>query len=85
MPADARTPLTEDDVYHLDPENPGDAPVFGGTDVPVMTLAEWLDGGYTLEEFLENFPDVAHEQAVSLIGDAAEHVLDPDETRSHLS
>jgi uncharacterized protein (DUF433 family) len=75
MPADVRTRLPNGRVYHSNPEILGGTPVFVGTRVPVETLMEWLSGGYTLEEFLENFPTVAREQAVAFIGEATEAAL----------
>lgn len=75
MPADVRTRLPNGRVYHSNPEILGGTPVFVGTRVPVETLMEWLSGGYTLEEFLENFPTVAREQAVAFIDEATEAAL----------
>jgi hypothetical protein len=34
-------------------------PVFRGTRVPVKTLFDYLEGGESLEDFLEGFPTVA--------------------------
>lgn len=67
MPADLRTRLPDGSVYHSDPGVLGGTPVFVGTRVPVETLMEWLQGGYTLEEFLENFSTVRREQAVAFL------------------
>jgi uncharacterized protein (DUF433 family) len=50
-----------------DPEvHSGDA-VFMGTRVPVDTLVDYLQGGYTLEEFLDHFPSVRREQAIAAL------------------
>lgn len=43
------------------------APVFAGTRVPVSALLENLEAGVSLDEFLENFPTVSREQAVSVL------------------
>jgi uncharacterized protein (DUF433 family) len=40
------------------PEILGGTPVFSGTRVPVQTLFDCLEGGETLEDFLEGFPTV---------------------------
>jgi uncharacterized protein (DUF433 family) len=45
------------------PEVLGGAPVFVGTRVPVRTLLDCLEGGDTLDEFLEDVPGVRREQA----------------------
>lgn len=50
-----------------DPEvHSGDA-VFVGTRVPVVTLVDYLEGGDTLDEFLDNFPSVRREQAIAAL------------------
>ena len=40
-----------------DPETMHGVPVFRGTRVPVQTLFDYLEGGDTLEDFLDGFPD----------------------------
>ena len=40
----------------------GGTPVFVGTRVPVKTLFDYLEGGDSLEEFLDHFPSVHREQ-----------------------
>jgi len=42
-------------------------PVFRGTRVPVQTLFEYLEGGDTLEDFLEGFPTVARDVAIGVL------------------
>ena len=50
-----------------DPEiHSGDA-VFAGTRVPVETLVDYLQGGDSIDEFLDNFPSVRREQAVAAL------------------
>jgi uncharacterized protein (DUF433 family) len=55
------------DVYHSDPEILGGTPVFTGTRVPVQTLLDYLEGGETLDEFLDGFPSVSREQAIAFL------------------
>jgi uncharacterized protein (DUF433 family) len=52
-------------VVHSDPKILGGTPAFGGTRVPFQTLLDYLEGGETLDEFLENFPTVVREQAIA--------------------
>ncbi|HEX8275079.1 MAG TPA: DUF433 domain-containing protein [Longimicrobiaceae bacterium] len=59
--------LPDGSVVHSDPEILSGTPVFVGTRVPVATLAEYLEGGYSLDEFLENFPSVRREQLVVVL------------------
>jgi uncharacterized protein (DUF433 family) len=50
-----------------DPEILSGATVFRGTRVPVAALLDNLAAGLTLDEFLENFPTVAREQALQVL------------------
>ena len=54
-------------VVHSDPDILGGTPVFVGTRVPVRTLLECLEAGDSLNEFLEDFPSVTREQAVTAL------------------
>jgi uncharacterized protein (DUF433 family) len=57
-----------------DPEVMHGTPVFRGTRVPVQTLFEYLEGGDTLENFLEGFPTVTRELAIQAL-EEAKHLL----------
>lgn len=59
-------------VVHTDPDIMGGVPVFVGTRVPVRTLLDYLAAGDPLEEFLDHFPTVTREQAVTALGQANE-------------
>ena len=57
------TDLPDGSVIHSDPEILlSGEPVFVGTRVPVQTLIDYLEGGYGVDEFLDNFPRVRREQ-----------------------
>jgi uncharacterized protein (DUF433 family) len=43
------------------------APCFAGTRVEVRTLFDHLEAGYTIEEFLGQFPSVRRELVVALL------------------
>jgi uncharacterized protein (DUF433 family) len=45
----------------------GGTPVFAGTRVPFQTFIEYLEAGETLNAFLDDFPTVSREQAVSAL------------------
>ena len=53
------------DVVVQDPEILSGTPVFAGTRVPVRNLLDYLEGGYRLDEFLDDFPGVSREQAIA--------------------
>lgn len=67
--------LPDGSVIHADPEILGGTPVFVGTRVPVQTLVEYLEGGYSVGEFLDNFPSVRHEQVNSFLEQATQALL----------
>jgi uncharacterized protein (DUF433 family) len=62
-------------VVHSDPEILGGTPVFVGTRVPFHALMDYLEGGYTLDEFLADFPGVAREKALEALKYAKEATL----------
>lgn len=59
--------MTIKPVVHSDPDVLGGTPVFVGTRVRVKTLYDYLDGGDSLDEFLNDFPSVSREQAVTAL------------------
>jgi uncharacterized protein (DUF433 family) len=50
-----------------DPGILGGTPVFRGTRLPVSTMFEYLADGLSLVYFLETFPSVTREHAVSVL------------------
>src|SRR5665213_2882222 len=42
-------------------------PCFYGTRVPLKNLFDYLEGGHPLNDFLEGFPGVTHEQTVAVL------------------
>ena len=61
-------------VINIDPEILGGTPVFRGTRVPIESLFDHLEGGVSLDEFLDDFPTVKKEQAIEVLA-IAEEVL----------
>jgi len=66
--------VNANDLITVDPDILGGTPVFKGTRVPVKTLFEYLEGNYTLDEFLECFPSVTRQMACQLL-DRSESAL----------
>ena len=54
-------------VINIDPEILGGTPVFVGTRVPVKALVDYIEGGHTLDDFLDDFPTVTCAQAVIVL------------------
>lgn len=56
--------MTSNNVIVRDPEILGGTPVFRGTRVPFQALLDYLEGGQTLNDFLDDFPTVTRDAAV---------------------
>ena len=54
-------------IVHSDPEIMGGTPVFVGTRVPLQNLIDYLEGGESIEDFLDGFPSVKREQIIAVI------------------
>lgn len=53
----------------------GGVPVFKGTRVPVKTMIDYLEGGESLNEFLDDFPSVNRKQAIQVLEVLKEELL----------
>jgi uncharacterized protein (DUF433 family) len=62
-------------IIHSDPEILGGTPVFVGTRVPVQALLDFLEGGDTIEEFLDNYPGVSRDQAIAFLEEAGRALI----------
>ena len=58
------------DVIVRDPDILGGTPVFRGTRVPLQTLFDYLEGGETLQDFLDGFPTVSRQAALAALEEA---------------
>jgi uncharacterized protein (DUF433 family) len=55
------------EIIVKDPEILGGTAVFRGTRVPFWALLDYIEGGQTLNEFLDDFPTVTRESAISAL------------------
>lgn len=62
-------------VIHSDPAILGSTPVFVGTRVPLQALIDYIEGGHSLEEFLDDFPTVTRALAVAALEQAKAHLI----------
>jgi uncharacterized protein (DUF433 family) len=67
--------VAQHSIIVRDPEVMGGEPVFAGTRVPFQTLLDYLEGGDTLDEFLDHFPGVTREMAIAALESAKESLL----------
>ncbi|HEY9342836.1 MAG TPA: DUF433 domain-containing protein [Hanamia sp.] len=51
----------------IDPEVMSGSPVFAGTRVLIQSLFDYIEGGETLTEFLDDFPSVSKEAALAVL------------------
>ncbi|HSN86988.1 MAG TPA: DUF433 domain-containing protein [Thermoanaerobaculia bacterium] len=54
-------------AIHSNPEILSGTPVFVGSRVPFQNMMDYLEAGHTLDEFLDDFPSVSREQALSAL------------------
>jgi uncharacterized protein (DUF433 family) len=59
--------VTASDLVTTNSNILGGTPVFKGTRVPIRLMFEYLERGYSLEEFLECFPSVTREMACQVL------------------
>jgi uncharacterized protein (DUF433 family) len=65
----------EKPVVSRDPDVMGGSPVFAGTRVPVQTLLDYLEGGESIDDFLEGFPSVTREQIIAFLEQGRDRVV----------
>ncbi|HEX3067624.1 MAG TPA: DUF433 domain-containing protein [Thermoanaerobaculia bacterium] len=53
----------------------GGTPVFAGTRVPIENLLDYLEGGESIEDFLEGFPSVSRQQVITFLEETKARVL----------
>jgi len=66
--------MKKEDVVRSGPDFLSGMPRFVGARVPVKALFDYIQGGETLDEFLEDFPGVTREQALAVL-DLAQEAL----------
>lgn len=63
-----------ENVVQIDKGILGGTPCFAGTRVPIRSLSIHLKLGYTVDEFLDQFPTVTHEQVDALLQESNEQI-----------
>ena len=67
--------MKERSIVHSDPNILGGTPVFVGTRVPVQALIDYIEGGHSLNEFLDDFPTVTREIAIAALEQAKARLI----------
>jgi uncharacterized protein (DUF433 family) len=74
-----------EELIERDPEKMSGTPVFPGTRVPIKHLFDYLEGGDSLETFLDQFPTVSRDQALAVLGASRDSLLStPTDTQARL-
>lgn len=63
-------------IISRSPDVMGGSVVFHGTRVPVQTLLDYLEGGQTIDDFLEGFPSVTREQVIGFLEEAKARMVE---------
>jgi uncharacterized protein (DUF433 family) len=69
--------MKEDEIIQYDVEILGGTPVFAGTRVPIRSLFDHLEGGDSIDDFLEGFPSVRRDQVIALLEMSQSRILEP--------
>lgn len=67
MSADLLLPDEKNPLIWINPDRLGGKPCFFNTRLPVDSLFENLEGGVSLDEWVDAFPPVTKEQAVAVL------------------
>jgi len=67
--------MKETSIVHSDPNILGGIPVFVGTRVPVQALIDYIEGGHSLNAFLDDFPTVTRDMAIAALEQAKAHLI----------
>ncbi len=70
------------DAITIDPEVMSGAPVFKGTRVTIQTMFDYLEDGFSLDEFLERFNWVKKDDALAVLELAKNTFNSSDETKA---
>jgi uncharacterized protein (DUF433 family) len=62
-------------IISCDPDVMSGTPVFAGTRVPVQTLLDYIEGGDSIDVFLDGFPTVTREQVIAFLDEATKRML----------
>lgn len=77
MNKDVLLPNEKNPLIWINPERMSGAPCFYKTRMPVDSLFENIEGGVSLDEWLDAFPSVTREQAVAVLEYAHSKLLEP--------
>ncbi len=65
-----------EETIWVDPQRMSGTPCFRGTRVPVQSLIDLLEGGETIQQFLELYPSVSRQQVLTVLDFANHQILE---------
>ncbi len=65
-----------DDAVWVSPQRMSGPPCFRGTRVPIQSLIDFLEGGETIDEFLNLYPPITREQVLAVLDFANGQLLE---------
>ena len=63
-------------LISVDPQRMGGTPCFAGTRIPIKHLWDYLEGGGTIEEFMDDFEGVSRERCIQVLQMARESLME---------
>jgi uncharacterized protein (DUF433 family) len=65
-----------DEVIWVSAQRMSGAPCFRGTRVPVQSLIDFLEGGETLDQFLQLYPSITRQQVLTVLDFANDQIVE---------
>jgi uncharacterized protein (DUF433 family) len=65
-----------DEAIWVSPQRLSGAPCFRGTRVPVQSLIDLLEGGESIDDFLELYPGITRQQVLTVLDFANSQILE---------
>jgi uncharacterized protein (DUF433 family) len=65
-----------DEVVWVNAQRMSGAPCFRGTRVPVQSLIDFLEGGETIDQFLQLYPSITRQQVLTVLDFANDQILE---------
>ena len=68
--------MKQQPIISRSPDIMSGAAVFHGTRVPVQILLDYIEGGESIDDFLEGFPSVTREQVIGFLEEAKARMIE---------
>jgi len=63
-------------LVSCNPEILGGTPVFAGTRVPLQNLVDCIEAGYSIDDFLDDFPSVTRKQVFQFLEEGKQKLVE---------